>query len=79
MQDINPLPYPMTVVNGAGWVAYGFAIANPYIFPANVVGFLAGVFFTFTAFACAPKQVRREQGPGKEAGGVERGRAHGGV
>ncbi|PNW81052.1 hypothetical protein CHLRE_07g340700v5 [Chlamydomonas reinhardtii] len=56
--DINPLPYPMTVVNAAGWVAYGFAVANPYIFPANVVGFLAGVFFTFTAYAAAPKQVQ---------------------
>ncbi|KAG2434714.1 hypothetical protein HXX76_007604 [Chlamydomonas incerta] len=56
--DTNPLPYPMTVVNAAGWVAYGYATANPYIFPANVVGFLAGVFFTFTAFACATKQVQ---------------------
>lgn len=68
----------MTVVNAAGWVAYGFAVANPYIFPANVVGFLAGVFFTFTAYAAAPKQVGCGRGaelvcgtaarPGCEAG-----------
>ncbi|KAG2442223.1 hypothetical protein HYH02_009707 [Chlamydomonas schloesseri] len=56
--DTNPLPYPMTVVNAAGWVAYGFTIANAYVIPANAVGFLAGVFFTFTAYGCAPKQVQ---------------------
>ncbi|GIL53460.1 hypothetical protein Vafri_9061 [Volvox africanus] len=56
--DVNPLPYPMTCINGAGWIAYGFATANPYIFPANITGFLAGMFFTMTAFSCATRKLQ---------------------
>ncbi|GFR50426.1 hypothetical protein Agub_g12645 [Astrephomene gubernaculifera] len=56
--DINPLPYPMTSVNCAGWIAYGFATANPYIFPANVAGFLAGLFFSLTAFPCSNQKLQ---------------------
>ncbi|EFJ47168.1 hypothetical protein VOLCADRAFT_121013 [Volvox carteri f. nagariensis] len=58
LMDINPLPYPMTCINAAGWVAYGYAVANPYIFPANIIGFLAGMFFTLTAFSCAPQKLQ---------------------
>ncbi|PNH08837.1 Sugar transporter SWEET1 [Tetrabaena socialis] len=57
--DINPLPYPMTCFNAAGWVAYGFAVGNPYIFPANVVGFLAGLFFSLTAYGAASRKDAR--------------------
>ncbi|GIL91613.1 hypothetical protein Vretimale_9627 [Volvox reticuliferus] len=56
--DVNPLPYPMTCINGAGWVAYGYAIANPYIFPANIIGYLAGLFFSMTAFLCATRKLQ---------------------
>ncbi|GLI67168.1 hypothetical protein VaNZ11_011381 [Volvox africanus] len=56
--DVNPLPYPMTCINGAGWIAYGYATANPYIFPANITGFLAGMFFTTTAFSCATRKLQ---------------------
>ncbi|KXZ54730.1 hypothetical protein GPECTOR_4g799 [Gonium pectorale] len=54
--DINPLPYPMTAVNCIGWVTYAFSIPNPAILPANVLGFVAGVFFTMVALTCAPRK-----------------------
>ncbi|KAG2491922.1 hypothetical protein HYH03_009657 [Edaphochlamys debaryana] len=56
--DLNPLPYPMTAINCAGWVAYGYAVSNPFIFPANVLGFLAGMVFSFTAFGASPRKTQ---------------------
>ncbi|PNW77088.1 hypothetical protein CHLRE_10g421650v5 [Chlamydomonas reinhardtii] len=53
--DINPLPYPLTIYNASGWLAYGFATSNPYLFPSNFIGFIAGVFFTLTAHSAAPR------------------------
>ncbi|KAG2433185.1 hypothetical protein HYH02_012727 [Chlamydomonas schloesseri] len=53
--DINPLPYPLTIYNASGWLAYGYATSNPYLFPSNYIGFIAGVFFTVTAHSAAPR------------------------
>ncbi|GAX82506.1 hypothetical protein CEUSTIGMA_g9933.t1 [Chlamydomonas eustigma] len=47
--EINPLPYPMTVVNCVSWVIYGAVAADPFIAPANILGIVAGLFFTMTA------------------------------
>lgn len=58
----------MTCINAAGWVAYGYAVANPYIFPANVIGFLAGLFFTMTAFIYATRKVGSEQSNHNQSG-----------
>ncbi|KAG2492536.1 hypothetical protein HYH03_009201 [Edaphochlamys debaryana] len=56
--DLNPYPYPMTLYNSAGWLAYGYGSANPYLFPSNFLGFLGGIYFTMTAHAVAPRHIQ---------------------
>ncbi|GLC34330.1 hypothetical protein PLESTB_000741500 [Pleodorina starrii] len=56
--DTNPLPYPMTCINAIGWVVYGYTTSNPYIFPANILGLLAGLFFTLTAVPLANRKAQ---------------------
>ena len=56
--DINPLPYPMTIINCIGWVIYGAVTADPFIAPANIVGIMAGSFFTFTIFPFASRKLQ---------------------
>ncbi|KXZ53835.1 hypothetical protein GPECTOR_6g753 [Gonium pectorale] len=56
--DLNPWPLPLTIYNSCGWLAYGFSTANPYLFPSNVIGFTAGIFFTLTAHSAAGRKAQ---------------------
>ncbi|GLI64298.1 hypothetical protein VaNZ11_007521 [Volvox africanus] len=56
--DLNPLPLPLTAYNAMGWLAYGIATSNAYLFPSNFIGFVAGIFFTLTAHSAAPRQTQ---------------------
>ncbi|GIL83776.1 hypothetical protein Vretimale_10571 [Volvox reticuliferus] len=56
--DLNPLPLPLTAYNSMGWLAYGIVTSNAYLFPSNLIGFVAGIFFTLTAHSAAPRQAQ---------------------
>ncbi|KAK9815217.1 hypothetical protein WJX72_000111 [[Myrmecia] bisecta] len=47
--DLNPLPFPMTLANCAGWICYGLLTQDTYVLLANELGFLLGMFYTLTA------------------------------
>ncbi|KAG1666014.1 hypothetical protein FOA52_010924 [Chlamydomonas sp. UWO 241] len=58
IQDINPLPYPMTAVNCLAWIVYGAIIADPFIPPANIIGLAAGIFFTLSALPACDRKMQ---------------------
>jgi solute carrier family 50 protein (sugar transporter) len=56
--DINPLPYPMTLLNCIAWVIYGAVTHDPFIAPANIIGCMAGSFFTMTVFPFTSRKIQ---------------------
>eukprot|EP00955_Chlamydomonas_euryale_P117891 366503-Chlamydomonas_euryale.AAC.18 len=56
-QDINPLPYPMTVLNCVAWIVYATVVKDPFIAPPNVIGAVGGVWFTLTALPLCVRKV----------------------
>ncbi|KAH6584622.1 hypothetical protein BASA61_007333 [Batrachochytrium salamandrivorans] len=47
--NMNPTPYPWFFANGLTWIIYGSYLGDPYIFCANIVGFLLGLFYTLSS------------------------------
>jgi solute carrier family 50 protein (sugar transporter) len=48
--DLNPLPYPMAVVNCTSWLLYSLAVLDIYVFAANILGMLTSLYFTMVTF-----------------------------
>jgi hypothetical protein len=57
LQPFNPLPCPMTAINCAAWIVYAAVVEDPFIGPANVVGLVAGMFFTLSVLPACGRQV----------------------
>jgi hypothetical protein len=46
------------VINPCRWIAYGVAIRNAYVLPANLVGLAAGLYFCLQVVPLLPQAVR---------------------
>ncbi len=51
MEHINAIPYAFIVLNCIGWVMYGLSTNNYFIFGANLIGLLSGLFFVTNAMS----------------------------
>lgn len=59
-QELNPLPYPMTLLNSMGWLSYSLVTRNPWLFPCSFWGIVCGIIFTFQAYGVVDQRVRNE-------------------
>jgi len=51
--NLNPLPLVFILCNCIGWVGYGYATRDYFIFAGNFAGSLLGLFYTLTASGLA--------------------------
>lgn len=51
--DLNPIPFIMITLNCLAWVVYSWIIRDAYVFAANEVGLLCGVFYTLQSYRYA--------------------------
>ena len=58
VQDVNLLVFPVIVANCAGWVGYSLVQLNVYMFVANALGLLLGLFYTLIALRFAGTRAR---------------------
>ena len=50
---LNPLPLVLIWCNCVGWIAYGYATRDYYVFAGNFAGSLLGLFYTLTSSGLA--------------------------
>ncbi|KAG1680394.1 hypothetical protein FOA52_015485 [Chlamydomonas sp. UWO 241] len=55
---INPLPYPMTAINCVAWIVYGAAAEDPFLTPPNIIGLVAGMFFTLSVLPVCSRKMQ---------------------
>jgi hypothetical protein len=56
-QDLNPIPFAVTFASSSTWIAYGFLGRDYFMFPQNIVGFVAAVFNSLVCYGTAPQKV----------------------
>lgn len=55
MGTLNPIPFPVTMMNCIGWVVYGCMIRDYFVFFANFPGLLLSTFYMLTTYPLANK------------------------
>ena len=51
--ELNPFPFPMMVANSIGWFVYSLMLRDWYVFIPNFIGYLFGIWYTFSTFRYA--------------------------
>lgn len=59
--DLNPLPFTTLTANCVGWVAYSFVTDDALVYWPNALGFLLGMFYTFSCYGLADTKTRDRQ------------------
>lgn len=67
-QDLNPLPFTTLTANCVGWVAYSFVTDDALVYWPNALGFLLGMFYTFSCYGLAGAAGRLQCGGGRAGG-----------
>ncbi len=57
MQELNPIPFAVTIANCVAWCVYGLIKRDPFVTAPNAPGVLISAFITLTAFGLADEQV----------------------
>jgi solute carrier family 50 protein (sugar transporter) len=58
LDELNPIPFPLAVINTLGWLLYSLAIKDFFVFFANIFGIALSLYFTLITF---PKATREQQ------------------
>ena len=61
MGDVNPLPFALLLGNGMGWVIYGAATKNFFVFAGNIGAVGASLFYLLTAHTLTSSEKIRIQ------------------
>jgi len=57
--QLNPIPFAMSLANCVAWLGYGFVTKNPFVFYANGLGVLLGLYSTMTGVRLADPDKRK--------------------
>jgi solute carrier family 50 (sugar transporter) len=61
MGDVNPLPFALLLGNGIGWVIYGAATKNIFVFAGNIGAVGTSLFYLLTAHTLTSSEKIRTQ------------------
>ncbi len=54
---MNPAPYAAMILNHVGWVVYAVLRTDWFIFSADMIGLISGVWITFSLYPLASLKV----------------------
>ncbi|KAJ3294941.1 hypothetical protein BCR33DRAFT_722081 [Rhizoclosmatium globosum] len=55
---LNTLPYALMVGNAFSWIGYSWFIRDWFVFFGNIIGWIAGMFFTLLLLPLAPRSAQ---------------------
>jgi solute carrier family 50 protein (sugar transporter) len=57
---LNPLPYPLAVVNCTVWMLYALASRDPYVFSASILGLVCSMHFTLVTYPLCCRETQQQ-------------------
>lgn len=48
--DLNTIPFQLMILNALGWIMYGIALKDWFVFLPNVFGFTFGLYYSYSTF-----------------------------
>ena len=57
LQELNALPFPVTVATTTSWLAYAVVKRDPFVFAGNEAGLLLSLCYCLSAYGAASGKV----------------------